>query len=415
MNLISKITIENFRSLRNEVINDISDFVVFVGINNAGKSNILRALNVFFNDEIDIGVPINVDRDYCQGMYRSRKKKYIRISVTFNLPSFFNFRKEFEPAKNLLGSSVFTIIKEWQRESTTPNIYINDTNAYLNENDKYKIKQFLSLINFRYIPNRVLPTEVIRKENKALRDVLTRRLARTIRDQKQIFEGINKTSEKLIHSLSKHVKEIYPSLKSMRLSTPSSWADLLFNFGYKIKETAYEIDDTAQGSGLQSLLMFETLYLIDQDYFQQFGWRQASVWAIEEPESSLHTSLEASIAQYLREISRGNTRLQIFSTTHSDLFMQYSDKCYFVIKEDGNSNIKQKTLDEALSFSSKQGISRWVHPILYYPTKPLLIVEGKFDHIFFEQAFRILGVEDKVNVSFLEKIAQGGGITGGDK
>lgn len=42
--------------------------------------------------------------------------------------------------------------------------------------------------------------------------------------------------------------------------------------------------------------MLETLLPIDQDYFQKFGWRQASIWGIEEPESSLHSSLEIQIA-----------------------------------------------------------------------------------------------------------------------
>ena len=56
----------------------------------------------------------------------------------------------------------------------------------------------------------------------------------------------------------------------------------------KVKDA--EIDDASQGSGIQSLLMFETLSLIDRDYFQKFGWRQAAIWAVEEPESSLHSS-----------------------------------------------------------------------------------------------------------------------------
>lgn len=414
MKLLSTISIENFLSIRNETVEDIDNFVAIIGTNNAGKSNILRALNVFFNNEIELGVPIDLDRDYCKGMVKSRKKKNIRISVRFKLPASFSFRKELEPAKVLLGSNEFSITKEWSKENILPEIYLNDSATQLNDQDKYKIGTFLSLINFRYIPNRVLPTEVIRNENKAFRDVLTRRLARTLKDQQQIFEGISKTSENLIKSLSKHVQQIYPQLTSMRLSTPSSWADLLFNFGYKLKESEYEIDDTSQGSGMQSLLMFETLYLIDQDYFQRFGWRQASIWAVEEPESSLHTSLEANIAQYLREISRKTTRLQIFATTHSDLFMQYSDKCYFVKKKEGLSNIQSKPIGEALELSSKQGISRWVHPILYNPMMPLLIPEGKYDYAFFNQAFRIMGVSEKIKVSYLEKIANGAGITGGD-
>ncbi len=37
------------------------------------------------------------------------------------------------------------------------------------------------------------------------------------------------------------------------------------------------MDESEQVSGMQSLLMFETLHLIDRDYFQRFGWNQAAI------------------------------------------------------------------------------------------------------------------------------------------
>ena len=47
MKLNSQIEIDHFRSLRNETISTLGDFTAFAGPNNSGKSNILRALNVF--------------------------------------------------------------------------------------------------------------------------------------------------------------------------------------------------------------------------------------------------------------------------------------------------------------------------------------------------------------------------------
>ncbi len=78
-------------------------------------------------------------------------------------------------------------------------------------------------------------------------------------------------------------------------------------FGYRLMSGDIEVDDSAQGSGIQSLLMLETLSLIDRDYFQQFGWKQASLWALEEPESSLHSTLEATVSKFLSEISTDNS------------------------------------------------------------------------------------------------------------
>lgn len=45
---IKKIEIRNFRSIRNILIN-VDNYNTFVGLNDVGKSNLLKALNLFFN------------------------------------------------------------------------------------------------------------------------------------------------------------------------------------------------------------------------------------------------------------------------------------------------------------------------------------------------------------------------------
>jgi hypothetical protein len=108
-----------------------------------------------------------------------------------------------------------------------------------------------------------------------------------------VFEGLQATAEALVRTLSDDINKFAPDIAKVRLATASSLADLAFNFGYRLAEGGAEMEETEQGSGMQSVLMFETLHLIDRDYFQRFGWKQAAIWAIEEPESSLNTALEA--------------------------------------------------------------------------------------------------------------------------
>ena len=48
---LTKVTIRNFRSIKVAHINNIGDITVFVGANESGKSNILKALNWFGTDE----------------------------------------------------------------------------------------------------------------------------------------------------------------------------------------------------------------------------------------------------------------------------------------------------------------------------------------------------------------------------
>ena len=67
MKLISKVRIEGFRSIRRAAISELGNFTVFAGLNNSGKSNVLRALNAFFNAETDPGRYVDVDDDLGHG------------------------------------------------------------------------------------------------------------------------------------------------------------------------------------------------------------------------------------------------------------------------------------------------------------------------------------------------------------
>lgn len=413
MKLISKIEIDHFRSIQNETIEDFGDFTAFAGLNNSGKSNVLRALNAFFNGQTDHGVLVVFSKDYYCHDLKTKKAKQFGITVHFDLPVSFRFRKKLEAIESLLGRS-FAIKKQWTRDNPLPRYYLNDASNQLTLDQCAQVEQFLALISFRYIPNRVLPLDIIRNEHKALRDVLVRRLAKTAKQQEAVFAAIGKTSETLIKSLQSAVHLACPDIGSIRLATPLSWQDLIFAFGYKLKMNDSELDDTVQGSGIQSLLMLETLSLIDRDYFQKFGWKQAAIWAVEEPESSLHTSLEAKVADYLAKIAADRTgRLQTFCTTHSDVMLQSVDRSFFVTMTNGKSAFESCDKKTALEKAARQGISRWTHPILHYPLNPVILVEGKYDHAFLDQALKILAPQKNISVSYLE-LLQGGNVTGGD-
>lgn len=47
---IARLKIRNFRSYKNEMEIDFEDMTIFLGKNDAGKSTILEALDIFFND-----------------------------------------------------------------------------------------------------------------------------------------------------------------------------------------------------------------------------------------------------------------------------------------------------------------------------------------------------------------------------
>lgn len=82
---IQKIEIFNFRSIRSLVLRP-SSLAVLVGCNDSGKSNVLRALNLFFNGETDPGVPFDFAIDHNINNRPNRKAKECRIRLEIFIP-----------------------------------------------------------------------------------------------------------------------------------------------------------------------------------------------------------------------------------------------------------------------------------------------------------------------------------------
>lgn len=82
---IDKIKITNFRSYQDEIVIDLDDLNVFVGKNDIGKSTVLEALDVFFNENKGV---IKLDKDDVNKKSKNEGDTEIRISLVFsNLPN----------------------------------------------------------------------------------------------------------------------------------------------------------------------------------------------------------------------------------------------------------------------------------------------------------------------------------------
>jgi hypothetical protein len=409
MKLIRSVQVDCFRSINRAKLDGLGNFSVLAGPNNAGKSNFLRALCAFFTDTCDGQTQqLDMQRDYYRPRAHARARKRIRVTVKFELPDSFRFRKGLEGVRDFLGSG-FEITKEWDRDQVF--VYLNGRElTYLD--DSKKVDQFLSLIAFRYIPNRVLPIEVIRGEHEAVRRVIMRRLSRRRAEMDALFEGIRTVSQDVVGDISELVSALGIGVSKLRVSGPSSLGDLAFDLEYRLGEGSSEFSDLLQGSGIQSYLMLQTLHLVDKDYFQTWGWKQGAIWAVEEPESSMHTSLEARTAAWLRTVATvpGN-RLQVLATSHSDLMVQYADRGYFVTastsEEKRATNSEGCTPRELLERCAMSGTTRHVDALLRYPLEPLLIVEGKFDRVFVERALELMGASRECRVACLEDLGEG--------
>lgn len=78
---IKKVKLKNFRIYQEETIIDFKDLTAFVGKNDIGKSTILEALDIFFNENKGV---IKIDKDDINKTEKEQGNSEIAISVVFD-------------------------------------------------------------------------------------------------------------------------------------------------------------------------------------------------------------------------------------------------------------------------------------------------------------------------------------------
>jgi energy-coupling factor transporter ATP-binding protein EcfA2 len=397
MKLIRSVEIERFRSLERVELGDLSDMVALVGPNNSGKSNVLRALSLFFNDEVEPATFLDFETDYYL-LAPAGKQKRIRLAVEFDLPPSFRFRADLKPAEGFLGRR-FMLRKTWTLKSFEPVIeYSAGSGGHFKRveaENADKVRQFLDLISFRYIPNRAVPAEVIREESRAIQRELARRVATYAKAEidKDLRESLQKTAARMVEPVVAEIREWCPGLEKVELATPEGLAAMLAPsiFRAVIGPTA-KVKDTALGAGVQALLMFQVLHkLVDSSEFRGFGWKQAAVWAIEEPESSLHRDQQLRLASLLRSYAEKEARFQVLYTTHCEVFIYSATSGFAVTQEESKTVARSRRISELADEAAGGMVSGWTAPALKFPLDTLVLVEGQTDRRVLSHAAQLTG------------------------
>ena len=142
MYYFKKVEISNFRSIYHQEI-ECSEYNLFCGLNDVGKSNVLKALNLFFNGKTDFQAPLNFQSDYnkislAKAQKSAKQKQLIKIKVTFNIP---------EGYKSLSDLKDFSIEKTFDR-SGREELRYSDPNS----KKRASMSRIMSKVKFVYIP-----------------------------------------------------------------------------------------------------------------------------------------------------------------------------------------------------------------------------------------------------------------------
>ena len=362
MKLIKQIEIKNFRSFGNRKqesykLIKCNDLNIISGANDSGKSNVLRALNLFFNNLTDPNLFFNFDRDFHRNPNPDEddvKVQLVTIKIWFDNQK--NRNKNKNNPDTVYLPSEFWVSKTWKRTSTYTNDDIltsierefekekgkENFNNFLNEEVQEKrvlksivkaslqrqLTEFLHSIQFHYVPA-IKDKDYFSHLYGELQKTLWKAKKSTVEIKKLDFEQAiqvetNNLMEEFKSSISASSKIDFNPVFEL----PS---DLINLFRALVVQTG-NVDLTLRGDGLQAKLIPEILHFISQKELTltSAGVRSGEkskkyfIWGFEEPENSYEYKNAQLLAEKFK--SKFIDNAQIFITTHSFNFISLSSE-----------------------------------------------------------------------------------------
>ncbi|EOW6418066.1 ATP-dependent endonuclease [Cronobacter malonaticus] len=315
MKLIKQVEIAYFRSIYKDHLNNCSGTNIIFGRNDAGKSNILRALNLFFRNETNPNQAFRFERDFSHARQFEASpdkdiKKFVYVKVWFATPS--NWKAS-------LGES-FWVKKQWSiTNQEEPKFYSSISEARLQQ----YLTRFLNKIQFHYIPA---------IKDRKIFEGLQAEIYNVISEHNEFSGSLQNFTEALRNRTGQLTQGLLTSLGiNSSVSTPRDLTDLFRSLDFEIKsEEGDSYSLTLQrGDGIQVRHIPQILSFLSDQSSKEFH-----IWGFEEPENSLELANAIEEAKTFLELGKANNK-QIFLTSHSPAFFSLEDEGvskYFVSK-----------------------------------------------------------------------------------
>ena len=334
--IIESIRIKNFRSLVDETI-DLTDMNFFVGKNDSGKSNVLKALNLFFNGQTDFGTPFDFSADYSKFAKKIIKHaKEITISLNIVIPDSFQE----------------TGVKTWTKVWRERGLHSDNIDDIFKRGSRGST--FLNRIQYMYIPA-VKSDEYF----KYLLSQLYLSMTKTANSAlKHLNEQYSAQLQSLTSGLSSQLKNVLNLQSAIQMPEDLNvlFRDLTFSTSDALVQG---IDLNRRGDGVKARHIPSILRYM-QNNIEKFKLKgsisNSFIWGYEEPENGVEY---LSCFEMADELYSYSNKCQMLVTTHSPAFYMKSNaensKCFYVYKcELGPSkyetNMAAVDIDEKIGF-----------------------------------------------------------------
>ncbi len=395
--IIESVFIKNFRSIRSELI-IAKNFNIFVGLNDAGKSNFLKALNLYFNNQTDYNTPFNFKNDFTYLFPKSsHSTKEILIKIKFKIPDSY---KE---------SGIYTWEKRWRTDNYYAERITNDKGD--EPSSRSRVPSTLIKIRYRYVPA-VKSADYYKTLLADLYTAVSSSLNNPLLTSTKTFSD----------SLKQHTKSITQNVSqrlhlNSELSVPSNLSDIFKSLIFITKSGTIDsisVPLNSRGDGIQARhipIILKYIAEEDQRSRNQGSMKISTIWGFEEPENGLELSRAFELAKEFTDYSR---EIQIFTSTHSPAF--YMEKntegttIYFVSKKENSDETSFNHDSTSKDISKNMGLMPIIAPFIAEQESKLkmanaiinqnfltdintIMVEGKTDKLYLLKAIETISPE----------------------
>lgn len=387
----SKLRIKNYRNIGSEINISFKEGLTIVGPNNSGKTNILRAIQLFFSGPGSRLYSPSVDLPF------KRSGEQTSITVYFEVDG---EDDEFFPKYRAMLNSL-EVQKDFPEEIPLF-LYFTSTGTavykfFANEKIKSKeqstfqkaqaeaLKYVLHRFSCKYIPSEKNAGEFYAS---FLSPMITESVGSIL--QTQILD-IQKELDGISTGINENLaKNGLPNVRS-GFSIPDNLIQrILSKFEFNIDDGDQTKAET-KGSGIQSVTLFGALEWISQK--EKLNGKNV-IWLIEEPESYLHPSLARSCKSILTDLAKNHLLLV---TTHSISFVdQDPSRVVETSVEAGETVVKKFTTYTEATASIRSALGLRFSDF-YNLSNLNIFVEGKTDREIMQWALGIIKAKAKAN------------------
>ncbi|WP_438834845.1 ATP-dependent nuclease [Streptococcus pluranimalium] len=388
---IKTIEIKRFRSIKQSKI-EIDKITGIVGENNAGKTAVLRALNAFFNFDLEKEYFINKIHKY-----GPKANTYIDVEfeVISQLPSSF--------ASAVYNNTIKLRFVYNYNENRDEYFIYRDSKPHRLINDEWS--KLISKIDYVYIP---VERNHIKDQNNIFDTLVKNYIEKYTSNRDTISTHVrnaaNTLHNNILSKLEKNIKELYffGENNGFKIDAPSriDYRILLDSLEMSLVSENGEFPLEEYGSGTKSLAtiaMYRTNAKLQG---------KSVILGIEEPETNLHPQAQKKLISKLKN-SVGTEEVQTIFTTHSTVLIDQLKHEEIVLarrERDPSARVKTELTQIGNKFWENPEIEEFKHyQYFHYKnsdfffSKYVVVCESKNDSQVIEKIVR-----DKIGSSVLE-------------